>query len=333
MIYLRFIIIGALIAILSGEVLISESPILQERIQIQAKPIPNFDLEDAQRCIFGSLKFRGGLELSCPDPEFGGFSALHLQTDGSHFLALSDRAYWLRGRIAYEGKKPSAITDAEIAPVLDPDEKHAARWDTESIDLHGDLLYLGVEGLDQILCYYTDPKNFPVFHKKIFFPPGMKDLPKNQGIEALAFIPGKNSTGGTLAAFSERGLDKNRNLVAYLIEGTDRKTFAVKRSGEYDISDAVLLPQKDLLILERKFNIINGASMRIRQIPVDTIKPDAIVDGPVIVEADMRCQVDNMEAISLHCDASGDIVLTLLSDDNYSSIQRTLLLQFTLMEK
>ena len=73
--------------------------------------------------------------------------------------------------------------------------------------------------------------------------------------------------------------------------------------------------------------------MRIRRISVDTLKPDAVVDGPVVVEADMRCQVDNMEAISVHSDASGDIVLTLMSDDNYSSIQRTLLLQFTLMEK
>jgi len=54
------------------------------------------------------------------------------------------------------------------------------------------------------------------------------------------------------------------------------------------------------------------------------------VDGPVIFEADMRCQIDNMECIDVHRSASGELIVTLVSDDNYSVIQRTLLLQFTL---
>ena len=58
-----------------------------------------------------------------------------------------------------------------------------------------------------------------------------------------------------------------------------------------------------------------------------------MVDGPVIVEADDMYQVDNMEAISVHCDPSGEVVLTLMSDNNYASNQRTLLLQFTMMDK
>jgi hypothetical protein len=37
-----------------------------------------------------------------------------------------------------------------------------------------------------------------------------------------------------------------------------------------------------------------------------------------------------MEGLSVHRDAHGETVLTLISDDNFSSIQRTILLQFTL---
>jgi hypothetical protein len=54
------------------------------------------------------------------------------------------------------------------------------------------------------------------------------------------------------------------------------------------------------------------------------------VDGPVIFEADFRYQIDNMEALSVHRSPSGALILTLLSDDNYSPLQRTLLLQFVL---
>jgi hypothetical protein len=39
-----------------------------------------------------------------------------------------------------------------------------------------------------------------------------------------------------------------------------------------------------------------------------------------------------MEGLSVHRAAGGEIVLTLVSDDNFSVVQRTLLLQFTLAE-
>ena len=45
----------------------------------------------------------------------------------------------------------------------------------------------------------------------------------------------------------------------------------------------------------------------------------------------MGFQIDNMEGLSVHRDARGALVLTLISDDNFSPLQRTLLLQFTLV--
>jgi hypothetical protein len=333
MICLRFFIIVALVAILNGGTPFSQSLNRPDRIQIQAQPILNFALEDSARCEFGALKFRGGLVLSSSHPHFGGISALRIQPDGARFLALSDRAYWLRGRIVYEGKRPSNISDAAIAPVIGPDGKRADGWDTEALALQGQRLYLGVEGIDRIPIYFSYAGEFPVFQDAIPFSPGAKDLPPNQGLEALEFIPNENSTGGKLAAFSEKGLDKDGNIIAYLIKENDQKTFSIKRSADYDITDAALLPDKDILILERRYDIVDGASMRIRRISSDTVQPHSVVDGPVIVEADKRYQVDNMEAMSVHCDPSGEVVLTLMSDNNYASNQRTLLLQFTMMDK
>ncbi len=60
--------------------------------------------------------------------------------------------------------------------------------------------------------------------------------------------------------------------------------------------------------------------------------PGALVDGPVIFEADLGYEIDNMEGIDTFVTPEGDTVLTMVSDDNFSMIQRTLLLQFTLVE-
>jgi hypothetical protein len=329
MICIRFFLIACILGFSSCAALVSDNNVPQKSIRIDAKPILAFDREDPQRRTFGPLEFRGGLELSSDDPEFGGLSALRFQAEGEHFLALSDRAYWLRGRIVYDGNRPAGITDYEMAPVIGPDGKHASHWDMESIAVNGNRLYIGVEDLDRIPCFQYDAGKFPVFFNTIPFPPGANAFPRNKGLEALEFVPKFLSPGGALVAFSEEGLDNDGNLLAYIIEGEKYRSFAVRRSEDLDISDAALLPDGDILILERKYEIVHGVTIRLRRIPVSEIRPDAVVDGPVVFEAGMRYEIDNMEAMSVNRDAEGVTVLTLMSDDNYSAVQRTLLLQFT----
>ena len=52
--------------------------------------------------------------------------------------------------------------------------------------------------------------------------------------------------------------------------------------------------------------------------------------GEVLIEANDSLNIDNMEGIAVHRGASGETVLTLISDDNFSALQRTLLMQFAL---
>ena len=51
-----------------------------------------------------------------------------------------------------------------------------------------------------------------------------------------------------------------------------------------------------------------------------------------LIFADMGYQIDNMEGLSVHRTTAGDTILTLVSDDNFSALQRTILLQFKLVE-
>jgi len=304
----------------------------QANTTIHCKPITAFEIADSSRSRFGALEFRGGLVLTSSNPLFGGISALRIQLDGAHFIALSDQGAWLRGRIAYEGNRPAGILDASMAPILDAAGKPAPQWDTESIAEDGATLYVGIEGINSIVRYNYGEKGFLAHGEPIAVPPGVKNLPKNLGLEALEFVPRKYRLGGTLIAISERGLNAAGDIKAFLIGGPSPGSFAVKRIDGYDISDAALLPGGDLLILERHYSLQRGVAMRIRRIPLADIRPGAVVDGPALIEADIHYQIDNMEALSVNRAPAGEIVLTLISDDNFSPIQRTILLQFAMKE-
>ena len=150
-------------------------------------------------------------------------------------------------------------------------------------------------------------------------------------LEALVVVPKGQPLAGTLIAISERGLDPQGNIIAFLVGGPSPGPFAVRRTNNFDVSDAVLLANGDLLILERKFSWLAGIGIRIRRIPLKSIAPGAVVDGPSIFDADLGQEIDNMEGIDAHVTDEGDTVLTMVSDDNFALLQRTLLLQFTLV--
>ena len=309
----------------------AEAPV---RIEIAARPIAAFEPRDPARTRFGPLTWRGGLSLTSSYPDFGGVSAIRVAADGERFLAVTDRGRWLRGRIVYEGTRPAGIADAEMAPVLGADGKPLAarRWyDTESIAEDGGTVWVGIERVHRIVRFDYGRDGLLARGTPIAVPPAFAKLPNNKGIECLVFVP-KGALARTLMAISERGLDPAGNIKGFLIGGPGPGEFSVKRIGEFDVSDCAIAPGGDLLLLERSFSTLRGVGMRIRRVPLGDVKPGATVDGPALIEADMGYQIDNMEGLSVHRAADGALVLTLISDDNFSMLQRTLLLQFTLAE-
>lgn len=330
----RSLVTGAgLFFILTGGTQTSTAAEPPVAITIAASPITTFDLRDSLRRQFGSLEFRGGLVLRSSFKHFGGLSAIRVAPNGNSFIALSDKGWWLRGRILYEGPRPIAIVDAEMAPMLGPDGAPlAARgwYDTESIAQDGGVLYVGIERVHQIVRFDYEKDGLLARGYPIDLPRAVRSLPSNKGLEALVFIPSGHPLAGTLIAISERGLDREGNIKAFLIGGPGPGSFMVKRTGDYDISDAAVLAPDDLLVLERKFNWSSGLAVRIRRIALAGLRAGALVDGPVLMEADLRQEIDNMEGLSIHHGAGAETVLTLISDDNFSFLQRTLLLQFAL---
>ncbi len=306
-----------------------------ERIEVRARPIESFDLRDRAARRFGALQFRSGLVLTSSFRGFGGLSALRLDPKGERFVAVSDRGSWFTGRIVYNSTAMTALADVEAAPILGADGQPLTRrkwYDSESLAFDVGTAYVGYERVNQIVKFDYGRDGVQARGQPIIVPPALRKLPNNKGIEALVAVPKGLPLAGTLIAISERGLDADRNIIGFLIGGKTPGAFAVRRTEGYDISDAALLPAGDLLILERKFSWLEGVHIRIRRIALASLAPGAIVDGPALFTADLGHDIDNMEGIDVHRDAAGDTVLTLLSDDNFSMLQRTLLLQFTLIE-
>jgi hypothetical protein len=310
----------------------SDAPV---SIEVKASPIPWFDRHDHGRVRFGALEYRSGLVLTSASPRFGGLSGLRLDAKGERFISFSDKGHWFTGRILYEGRAMTGLADVETAPMLGSDGKPitAHGWyDSESIALDGSFVYIGLERVNKVLRFDFSKGFTRARGQVVPLPKAASRLPNNKGLEALVFVPKGQPLAGTLIAISERGLDENGNLIAFLVGGPMPGQFSVRRTEEFDVSDAVLLPAGDLLILERKFSWTSGVGIRIRRVPLGSVAPGAVIDGPSIFEADLGNEVDNMEGIDAHVTGQGETVLTMVSDDNFSMIQRTLLLQFTLVE-
>ena len=303
-------------------------------VEVNARALVSFDLRDPSHVRFGSFQFRSGLALTSPFRKFGGLSSLHLDAVGENFVMASDKGDWFTGRLVYNGDALSGLADVRSAPMRDHDGQPLAAkgwFDTESLTFDGSIAYVGIERVNKIVRFDFDQGGILARAEDVAAPPEVAKLPYNRGLESLVYIGKGQRLAGTILAISERSLDANGNIAAFLIGGPSPGIFYIKRSNDFDISDATLLPSGDVLLLERKFSLTKGVGIQVRCIPVSLIAPGSVVDGPVLFAADLGSEIDNFEGIASHVSRVGETVITLISDDNFSVIQRTLLVQFTLL--
>ncbi|HZP09092.1 esterase-like activity of phytase family protein [Methyloceanibacter sp.] len=311
---------------------------LDKTISTTVSAIPiDFDREHPERKEFGKLIFRGGLNLFAKSIYFGGYSALALDPTGTKLLAISDAGSWMKADLDYNGRELKGLGNVTLGPLLGQNGKPLLadqERDSEGMALasgtpEAGTAFISFERKHRIARYPFTADQFGPPSGTIPLPPGAKRMEANRGIEALAMITA-GRLKGTLVAFPERLPDKNGNLTGWLIGGPSPGTIALKPIEGFDITDAAALPDGGIVILERRFRYSEGIKMRIRRVSPAELKPGAVITGEVLLEATDSLNIDNMEAIAVHRRASGETVLTLMSDDNFSPLQRTLIMQFTL---
>jgi hypothetical protein len=110
--------------------------------------------------------------------------------------------------------------------------------------------------------------------------------------------------------------------------GTPSRTLRYRRPQGFRPTDAALLPDGRLLVLNRRFRLFEGWSARL---VMAGLGPDGVIATREIAALAPPLTVDNMEAMSVTREG-GRTILWLASDDNFSPLQRTLLLKFELRE-
>ena len=286
---------------------------------------------DASR--FGALTFLGGLQFTGSDSRLHGISAIRMRDADGGFLAVTDNGSWIAGRIERDADgRPREFSDVSIAPLRDllgRPIRGKALGDAESlaIGLDGRTVHVGFEQRHRIWSYNLDDLG-EGRARDVPLPIPVRELRANKGLETLAIAPGGSPLQGAMVTVAEHSIDRNGNLFAAVL-GPDGGVFKVKRHEKWEVSDGDFLPGGDLLLLERRFEgLFGGLGIRIRRIPGDAIRPGALVDGPVVFEADLADEIDNMEGLDVWQDEAGRTRLTLVSDDNGSFFQRNLLLEF-----
>lgn len=315
-----------------------------EPVVILSKRIAHFAKSDPAKRVFGRLTYLGGLVLSSPSAKFGGWSGLEIDADGRKFVAVSDAGTWLAGQFDYEGATLTGISAATIGPLLGlggvalPKERDR---DAESIVLVDGTLAKGTvlvayEQNHRIARLPVTDKGLGAPTANLPLPPDARRQPRNKALESVCVMRG-GASKGAIVALAERFPSRNETQhTGWMLPvgSAAWSTLAIRNIGGYDLTDCKGLPDGSMLVLERRFrwsSWYEGVKVRLRRFDAQELRSGALMEGDVLLDADMDFEIDNLEGLSVHRSLAGDTVLTMISDNNFSNLlQRTILLQFAL---
>ena len=269
----------------------------------------------------GRLDFLGGWWVRSNDARLGGISALHV--DGGEALALSDAGWRIRLPLP-PGPGPRSIRIAMVEQGPGPAGDKVNR-DVESLVVAGGAAWLAFEQSNAVWRY--DSRSFAA--RSSAEPRGMREWSNNAGPEAMVRLP-----DGRFLIFAEgNGGDSEAILFAGdpAVPGTPALRLRYRPPQGHRITDAAVLPDGRLAVLNRKVGLFDGFTVRLTIAALPRLADRALIVGEVAAAFDGPVTRDNLEALSVTREG-GRTILWIASDDNYNPLQRTLLMKFALAE-
>lgn len=275
----------------------------------------------------GDLIFLGAWQLGSDNEDFGGISGLAALADG-RFVGVSDAGTLIGFGLTNDNRADRPF----IAPLPDsggPDATYEDR-DSEGITHDPDSGQFWVS-YEQSHAIRRFSRSFARM-TGIARPSEMQDWPDNKGAECLVRL-----ADGRFIAIAE-SLEDDGTHQALLFsgdpieKGTDIARFAYRPPEGYRVTDGVQLPDGRLILLNRWVGLPNGFAAKLAIVNPDSIVKGELVRGKVMAILAAPLLIDNMEGITVTRD-DDDIIIWLISDNNFNIFQRTLLMKFRLSER
>ena len=293
-------------------------------VAVVATQVP-LDAEDPARETVGRLRYMGGIELKSSDARFGGLSSLRSTAPGQ-LLSVTDGGHWISLELVEQGDRLIGLKSAMIDIVRGPQReplKGKAHVDAEALEYGPDGASVAFERDHRIWHYRSldAPARAEAFPDERW----LAALPANDGIEAMARI------GDGWLYIAEALLEGRHEGVLLSPAGLNRNyaRVTVDVPAPFNPTDAQALGDDQVLILARRFSPLSGVGAALLLAPVD-LKAMTLGKSQLLAQLAPPLAVDNMEGLAV-VRQGGRTFVYLASDDNFSPLQRTLILKFELL--
>ncbi len=264
------------------------------------------------------VRFEGGWALTSRHKDFGGFSGLVVDSENNSLVAISDKGDWWQASFDARGFSPPAAGIMQgYSPGMVADKKDL---DAESL--------IRFEGGFLVSFEHNHRLEFVKEAGTAGVAPPLAAInfggvSMNSGMEAITRLE-----SGQLLAFAERGRDGGGRQKAWLVSADKVDNIWFKPPVNFSPTDAATLPNGDVLVLLRQFSAIDGVAIKVHRIKVAEIVAGVTLIGDEILHLTPEFPVDNMEGLDVVALDDDTVRLVMISDDNFNSFQRTLLMMF-----
>lgn len=290
---------------------------------IAAARVP-LDAGDPRRRRVGSLRFLEGWSLTSADDRFGGISGLHVEAGA--VTAISDVGVVMRFPLPGARRRLPVRFD----PLVEGPGPRIAKSnrDSEALAIAGDRLWVLFERYNMVWRY----DRHSLRARSAARPAALRPWGGNRGAEALVALADRRF----LILLEGRDDDRPFSDAALVagdpsLPGAPAIRLRYRRPPGHRATDAARLPDGRILVVNRRFRLLEGMSAVLVVVDPAGMEDGATLEGREIARLAPPLIVDNMEALSVTREGGRNIVW-MASDDNFSPLQRTLLLKFELVE-
>lgn len=275
--------------------------------------------------ISSKAEYLGSYRWVVDAAEFGGFSGLELAANGRDFWAISDDGLIVSGQLERDSDAGTitAVTGYRSNILKTSTGEGVTRIynDAEGLAVAEDgTIYVSFEGYHR-LAMYPDMTSDAI---KIKRPKEFRRLQNNSSLETLAI-----DSDGTLYTVPERSGQLSRPFPVYRYRaGKWDQPFGIPRRPPFLPVGGDFGPDGKFYLLERHLNGIFGFQSRVRRFDLG---PDGVSGEETLLET-RTGNHDNLEGIAVWRDEAGFIRITMISDDNFKSFQRTEFVEYRLAE-